>query len=311
MASMVNQDLLNARDLAIQGGHLELAKLLRANSDQPQPRDYEFPVLKPFTPPTSPMSEASSYYDVPRPVEQFYVVPPPPRPVDAKETTVTKMKKDTSTSYVPMLPKSNQSSGLRGRQTSMEPLEANTDVSLAASKMEDDSSAAALDYDRCDVSRHGKRALSFSKECEEIMNTTSDSKSATTSATASSSSSRPQSRQELLSNLRKTLSLEDLHDASFANLNLNNASDAPIRKNSICSLEAVTRTPQKEDFQRKTGLEIAEFEAKKHDSEPKSPLSIVTPFPFVTLESPSKSKMRPFLQEAATDLNDTKGELFF
>ena len=99
MASMVNQDLLNARDLAIQGGHLELAKLLRANSDQPQPRDYEFPVLKPFTPPTSPMSEASSYYDVPRPVEQFYVVPPPPRPVDAK------MKKDTSTSYVPMLPK--------------------------------------------------------------------------------------------------------------------------------------------------------------------------------------------------------------
>ena len=177
--------------------------------------------------------------------------------------------------------------------------------------MEDDSTAA-LNYDRCES--RGKRALSFSKECEEIMNTTSDSKSTattTTSATASSSSSRPQSRQELLSNLRKTLSLEDLHDASFANLNLNNASDAPIRKNSICSLEAaVTRTPQKE-AQRKTGLEIAEFEAKKHDSEPKSPLSIVTPFPFVTLESPSKSKMRPFLQEAAaTALNDTKGGFF-
>ena len=175
--------------------------------------------------------------------------------------------------------------------------------------MEDDS-AAALNYDRCES--RGKRALSFSKECEEIMNPTSDSKSATTtttSTTASSSSSRPQSRQELLSNLRKTLSLEDLHDASFANLNLNNASDAPIRKNSICSLEAVTRTPQKE-VSRKTGLEIAEFEAKKHDSEPKSPLSIVTPFPFVTLESPSKSKMRPFLQEAATALNDTKGEFF-
>ena len=50
MASMVNEDGLNARDLAIHGGHLELAKLLKNGGDQPQqqPRDYEFPVLKPL-----------------------------------------------------------------------------------------------------------------------------------------------------------------------------------------------------------------------------------------------------------------------
>ena len=47
MASMNSKDGLNARDLAIHAGHLELAKLFKANSDQP--RDYEFPVLKPLS----------------------------------------------------------------------------------------------------------------------------------------------------------------------------------------------------------------------------------------------------------------------
>ena len=47
MASMNSKDGLNARDLAIHAGHLELAKLFKTNSDQP--RDYEFPVLKPLS----------------------------------------------------------------------------------------------------------------------------------------------------------------------------------------------------------------------------------------------------------------------
>ena len=47
MAAMNSNDGLNARDLAIHAGNLELAKLFKANSDQP--RDYEFPVLKPLS----------------------------------------------------------------------------------------------------------------------------------------------------------------------------------------------------------------------------------------------------------------------
>ena len=46
MASMNSKDGLNARDLATHAGQLELAKLFKANSNQP--RNYEFPVLKPL-----------------------------------------------------------------------------------------------------------------------------------------------------------------------------------------------------------------------------------------------------------------------
>ena len=136
MATMANRDGLNARDLAVHSGNLELANLLK---DPKVPRqNYEFPVLKSrydgksmhevgdevdhgdgLLSNTQNMcqdpvkassvvveqeelkwdlqsrnsreivnarieeSEDAYFYDIPRKVEQCYVVPPPPRPVEA------------------------------------------------------------------------------------------------------------------------------------------------------------------------------------------------------------------------------------
>ena len=115
MSTMVNNDGLNARDLAVQNGNLDLATILK---DPKIPRqNYEFPVLqmKPETEKqVNPKTNLSNYYvnnmslpknttegqrqeifnannheenpylyDVPRKVENCYVVPPAPRPVEA------------------------------------------------------------------------------------------------------------------------------------------------------------------------------------------------------------------------------------
>ena len=127
MATMTNSDGLNARDLAVHSGNLELANLLK---DPKIPRqNYEFPVLKSkrssqeeeqylssdFNSTAAVLDDLSIresqqkldylnnqnedeyLYDIPRKVEQCYVVPPAPRPVEK-----FKMK------YVTMTPRSPQ-----------------------------------------------------------------------------------------------------------------------------------------------------------------------------------------------------------
>ena len=124
MATMTNSDGLNARDLAVHSGNLELANLLK---DPKIPRqNYEFPVLKSKRSSQEEEQGLSSdfnsivaldadrqsqhkldylnnqnedeyLYDIPRKVEQCYVVPPAPRPVEK-----FKMK------YVTMAPRSPQ-----------------------------------------------------------------------------------------------------------------------------------------------------------------------------------------------------------
>ena len=101
-----------------------------------------------------------------------------------------------------------------------------------------------------------------------------------------SSERRPQSRQELLNSVKKTISLEDLHEPQTFYENLtekeeeeevgrrrgSNSSSGPNLK-----LLGVTK---------KSSLLID----NDNNNEPKSPLSIVTPFPMITLESkPSAS----------------------
>lgn len=83
MSLMTNVDGLNAREIAVQAGDLELAKIFKHAH---VPRDYEFPVLKrpkelDLQSPNSP--ENLCFYDVPRIIEQCYMVPPPPRPVSS------------------------------------------------------------------------------------------------------------------------------------------------------------------------------------------------------------------------------------
>ena len=133
MSTMTNTDALNARDLAIQNGNLDLATLLK---DPKIPRqNYKFSVLKsknfqqetemqvnsknslpntylnnlPLPKETTESRrqeifnsndhEENPYlYDVPRRVENCYVVPPAPRPVEAANF---KLKYFSSTSTIP------------------------------------------------------------------------------------------------------------------------------------------------------------------------------------------------------------------
>lgn len=90
MASMTNDDGLNAREMAVHAGNLPLANLLK---DPKTPRqNYELPVLRSDSrlstsldlKKASPPSVGESFYDIPRKVEQCYVVPPAPRPVESK-----------------------------------------------------------------------------------------------------------------------------------------------------------------------------------------------------------------------------------
>ena len=101
-----------------------------------------------------------------------------------------------------------------------------------------------------------------------------------------SSERRPQSRQELLNSVKKTISLEDLHEPQ------------PFYEN-------LTEKEEEEEVGRRRGsnsssgpnLKLLGVTKKSsllidndNNNEPKSPLSIVTPFPMITLESkPSAS----------------------
>lgn len=103
---------------------------------------------------------------------------------------------------------------------------------------------------------------------------------------SSSSERRPQSRQELLNSVKKTISLEDLHEPQ------------PFYEN-------LTEKEEEEEVGRRRGsnsssgpnLKLLGVTKKSsllidndNNNEPKSPLSIVTPFPMITLESkPSAS----------------------
>ena len=90
-------------------------------------------------------------------------------------------------------------------------------------------------------------------------------------AISSSSSTRPQSRQELLNSVKKTISLEDLHEPQpfYENLTEEGQSEAKEgRRRHSSNLKLL-------------GVKTSSI----NNNEPKSPLSIVTPFPMITLES--------------------------
>ena len=261
MASMVNEDGLNARDLAIHAGHLDLAKLLKANSDQPQqPRDYEFPVLRQFTPPMSPMSDTNSYYDIPRNSEQFYVVPPPPRPVEAKKG------QNNSTSYVPMLPKMPAKS----ENPDSHSIERNE-----CSKSEDVKNNNDINE------RPIIRAQSLTKE-----------------AGPQQPPNQPQSRQELIMSLKKTRSLEVLHD------------DIP----SLYGKVGMEKDKMSLDFESNKIILDKKPLLIDDSKEPKSPLSIVTPFPVITVASKRSENTKSLYGETQEELINIqnmfkKGEL--
>ncbi len=124
MATMTNSDGLNARDMAVHAGNLELAKLLK---DPKVPRqNYEYPVLKSVKKededatkfqfhdyenddPKSPVSPSEGLYDIPRKVEQCYIVPPAPRPVEsALKLKYVSMNKSRSELMMTPPPQSRQ-----------------------------------------------------------------------------------------------------------------------------------------------------------------------------------------------------------
>ena len=97
---------------------------------------------------------------------------------------------------------------------------------------------------------------------------------------------RPQSRQELLNSVKKTISLEDLHEPQ------------PFYEN-LTEKEEEEEVGRRRGSNRSSGPNLKLLGVTKKSSllidndnnnEPKSPLSIVTPFPMITLESkPSAS----------------------
>ena len=100
-----------------------------------------------------------------------------------------------------------------------------------------------------------------------------------------SSERRPQSRQELLNSVKKTISLEDLHEPQ------------PFYENLTEKEEEVGRRRRGSNSSSGPNLKLLGVTKKSsllidndNNNEPKSPLSIVTPFPMITLESkPSAS----------------------
>ena len=85
---------------------------------------------------------------------------------------------------------------------------------------------------------------------------------------------RPQSRQELLNSLRKkTNSLEDLHEPQpfYENLTEGQSKAKEGRSSGRDNLKLL-------------GVKTSSI-TNDNNNEPKSPLSIVTPFPMITLES--------------------------
>ena len=84
---------------------------------------------------------------------------------------------------------------------------------------------------------------------------------------------RPQSRQELLNSVKKTISLEDLHEPQpfYENLTEGQSKAKEGRSSGRDNLKLL-------------GVKTSSI-TNDNNNEPKSPLSIVTPFPMITLES--------------------------
>ena len=90
---------------------------------------------------------------------------------------------------------------------------------------------------------------------------------------SSSSERRPQSRQELLNSVKKTISLEDLHEPQPFYENLTEGQ----------SMAKEGRSSGRDNL-KLLGVKTSSI-TNDNNNEPKSPLSIVTPFPMITLES--------------------------
>ena len=117
MASMTNQDGLNAREMAVHVGNLDMAKLLK---DPELPRqNYEFSVLSQRS--NSMQDNNESYYDIPRKFEQCYAVPPPPRPVELQQQPKPCPKKHKYVSMGKSPPKSNSSNQEERPQSAPQP----------------------------------------------------------------------------------------------------------------------------------------------------------------------------------------------
>ena len=105
-------------------------------------------------------------------------------------------------------------------------------------------------------------------------------------APSSSSERRPQSRQELLNSVKKTISLEDLHEPQTFYENLTEKEEEEVGRRRRGSNSSSGPNLKLLGVTKKSSLLID----NDNNNEPKSPLSIVTPFPMITLESkPSAS----------------------
>ena len=101
-----------------------------------------------------------------------------------------------------------------------------------------------------------------------------------------SSERRPQSRQELLNSVKKTISLEDLHEPQPFYENLTEKEEEEVGRRRRGSNSSSGPNLKLLGVTKKSSLLID----NDNNNEPKSPLSIVTPFPMITLESkPSAS----------------------
>ena len=100
MAAMPNSDGLNAREMAVHAGNLQLANLLKDPQTRP---NYELPVLKP-----KPNNNNEEIYDIPRKTEQCYIVPPAPRPLEVKMKYVSMNKSQSKTEMMPPSQQSRQ-----------------------------------------------------------------------------------------------------------------------------------------------------------------------------------------------------------
>ena len=101
-----------------------------------------------------------------------------------------------------------------------------------------------------------------------------------------SSERRPQSRQELLNSVKKTISLEDLHEPQTFYENLTEKEEEEVGRRRRGSNSSSGPNLKLLGVTKKSSLLID----NDNNNEPKSPLSIVTPFPMITLESkPSAS----------------------
>ncbi len=296
VATVSNDNGLNARDLALSSGHIDMAKMLK-KEEPPQNRnqlhDYEYPLLRP--PSLFPRSEANTasmmselsirseppaasnktnstgdyFYDVPRSAEAAYVIPPPPRPIEAKKTSrplleVAKPKKAdsssaSSSSYISMHPRSNSNNEAANKKV---------------------------------VEDMRKRSVSLDAGM-----TPSSEVTATTKNNNAIVDDRPQSRQEFISSLVSSSSIEDIPEQNMSRP-LPTANKSRSLKLDLAPTTTTTTTKE-----HHSGSETAEV---------KSPLSIVNGFAptFIDYENVrSPTEKIPEESEEWTIYEKTQAEL--